>query len=66
MTDDFVQKVIQETTDDWLEVYENPENQNGFEWRLIARGVLPDGVDVSNERVCAVVETARKSLKPKE
>jgi len=53
--------VIKETTDDWVDCYQKPENQSGPCWRLIAAGYMPDLVDTADPRVISIVDKARSS-----
>jgi hypothetical protein len=50
--------IIQEVTNDWVECFEKPENQNGFMWRMAAQGLLPECVDPQDERVKVLCEKA--------
>ena len=58
MPDEF----IQETTNDFVETFEDPKNQVGFFWRMIGYGELPVGVDPENEKVKVICKLAKESL----
>lgn len=40
---------MKELTDQFLEFFSKPENQNGFMWRMIQKDILPEGVDRTPE-----------------
>lgn len=62
---DIIKEVVnisEEITDDWVGCFGEEENQNGFFWRMAARGILPDGVNPNDERVKALCRKAAKQL----
>ena len=46
-------------TDDWVETFKDPKNQNGFMWYAAARGIMPQGVDTTDKRVIALCSLAK-------
>lgn len=42
---------IKELTDEWVEFFGKPENQNGAMWLLAKDGCFPIGVDEDDARV---------------
>ena len=54
--------IIAEITDDWVETFKKPENQNGFMWRMAACGVLPQGVDIYDGRVVKLCKQAAAEI----
>jgi hypothetical protein len=61
MSDNFMDQVIKETTNEWVEFMGNPENQHGFMWSMVAYNELPEGVDLTDPRV---IEICRKAAQP--
>jgi len=57
-----VVNISEEITDDWASCFGEEENQNGFFWRMAARGILPDGVNPNDERVKALCQKAAQQL----
>jgi hypothetical protein len=58
MSDELTNKVIKETTDEWVDFMSNPENQQGFMWFMVRHGELPEGVDLSDSRVIEICKKA--------
>lgn len=58
---DIMQSVTDEVTQDWVEIFSDESNQNGFIWRMAAEGILPDGVNQEDDRVKELCRKAKES-----
>lgn len=57
--------IVTEVTNDWVSIFEKPENQNGFMWRMAGQGLLPECVDPQDERVVALcMKAAQHHMHP--
>lgn len=52
--------VVAEVTNDWVETFSDPKNQNGFMWRMAADMMLSECVDPTDPRVIALCNKARR------
>lgn len=57
--EEYIARMVEKTTNEWLDVMERPENQSGVVWRMAASGELPEGVDPENANVKRLCEQAR-------
>lgn len=40
----------------WIEYWSNPGNQNGYQWNMIGYGHIPDFIDENDERVIQIMQ----------
>lgn len=53
--------ISEEITNDWIECFSKPENQNGIMWRLALSGMFPVGVNENHPEVIRILSLGKSS-----